>query len=478
VGDSVVTCNGAGTGRTEENCVVTGEICTEFGDSAACQRRLCVPDSARCGEDITSVYMCDSRGSSETAVGCDDGSICSDGICVASACTPGSGAVCRSGDVYECSFDGSAFVLTDDCGDSEVCRGGICVARACVPSSRECVGDLLVECTEDGTSARETDCGASDSYCDPGALACVRRVCDPGTAPFCDGDDLVRCNDDGSATEYLTTCDEGCRAGACLGVTCPVIEAFCVPTGASTGSSDVTTQPLNSVSCAVTLAPGATTDGYSFTWRLSSVPALSLASMTTTGTTTAQFYADMVGTYSGLLSVSGGAAACDSFPVTVRAIPLDDVYLELAWSTPGDTVSEADNRGSDVDIYFRNTTGCWKAGSSTCYYADTSPEWGVTGTTGDPALVRDDLDGRGPEVIRWNDTTPGNYFLGVEYFKPNDFGTSTARLRIYLDGTLLREVTQSLSTERQFWTAGTLNMTTRTFTPSTTVSAAIPTTCP
>ncbi len=97
---------------------------------------------------------------------------------------------------------------------------------AAQPATPVCkVGDqrctsAVERCEDDGTGAKWVaveDCAAEQKVCAPTLLRCT--ACVP-TQVSCDGQDVVLCRDDGSASDKVSTCDTSkalaCQAGACV----------------------------------------------------------------------------------------------------------------------------------------------------------------------------------------------------------------------------------------------------------------------
>ncbi len=89
-----------------------------------------------------------------------------------------------------------------------------------------CRGDVAEFCTSDGRVDRTENCGAAGQQCVPG-LGCA--ACRPGSFR-CDGQDLMRCADDGSGFSL----QESCGAGT----TCNTISGSCVDACAEAAESN------------------------------------------------------------------------------------------------------------------------------------------------------------------------------------------------------------------------------------------------
>src|SRR5688572_24786870 len=119
-------------------------------------------------------------------------------------------AGCACGD--DDGGDGGRF--EPDTGPGRADGGFICNAVG----DEACEGDTHITCVMDGefVAAEREDCRAMDQIC-VRDLWCV--VCRPGTVS-CQGDNAVRCLDDGSGWEVIEECDIGmgfaCRDGMCV----------------------------------------------------------------------------------------------------------------------------------------------------------------------------------------------------------------------------------------------------------------------
>jgi uncharacterized protein YfaP (DUF2135 family) len=153
--------------------------------------------------------------------------------------------------------------------------------------------------------------------------------------------------------------------------------------------------------------------------------------------------------------------------VTIIANPNEDIHLQLVWDTPGDA-DQTDLEGSDVDLHFLHPAAAgWfgSGGQYDCYFANTSPDWGIVGRPDDnPSLDIDDTNGAGPENINLDQpentqALGGPYRVGIHYYRAdagafagvNTFGFSDVTVRIYLGGVLTHEVTRAMNDTNDFW---------------------------
>lgn len=155
---------------------------------------------------------------------------------------------------------------------------------------------------------------------------------------------------------------------------------------------------------------------------------------------------DAAGAYDLALTVTD-AAGCAS--PTARATALaqtaEALRFELFW----------DNLDSDLDLHLVPEGGDF-FGPLDCHFAEgqLAPDWGVSGdASDDPRLTRDALSGYGPEVISFPDPASGTYRALVHYFSAHHERSheTTATLRLYRFGVLIREARRALSLEDARW---------------------------
>lgn len=214
--------------RTSEICnVVAGEpTCTK----ATCQSGAwaCVNGVAQhCAEDggrVVESIVC-----TRNAKVCRDGRCVpeecpSDSVCEPGSCTPGARA-CESDVITECDEAGNNFAATGtDCAaEDKACFLGECKPRIC-EVSHICEDGVSYSCLDNGTRREASPCdAATDTFCNPTSGRCEAYVCLPGAA-LCAGDRATRCDDDGSGPlEGGVDCnaiDKGCWDGGCAPVLC------------------------------------------------------------------------------------------------------------------------------------------------------------------------------------------------------------------------------------------------------------------
>ncbi|QDG53052.1 hypothetical protein FIV42_20585 [Persicimonas caeni] len=136
-------------------------------------------------------------------------------------CTPGERQCADLWTLATCNTSGDGFDETN-CGQGALCRQGRCeqAQGSCAAGERTCatLSEALV-CADDGLGFDSETC-ESDELCHRGT--CQVLTCVPSQTS-CQGNDVVRCSDDGSAQTAVQTCGSGevCEAGACVADTGP-----------------------------------------------------------------------------------------------------------------------------------------------------------------------------------------------------------------------------------------------------------------
>jgi len=132
----------------------------------------------------------------------------------------------------------------------------------------------------------------------------------------------------------------------------------------------------------------------------------------------------------------------------------EGLRIVATWRTPGDP-DELEDPGTDVDLHLARVTprGLRWNSNQDCYYSNRSPAWGGDGYTGnDPRLLRDELDGLGPEIIVLEDPNE-SYYVGIYYFSDSGFGASQVTVRFYFDGIEFASATRNMERTGRFWLA-------------------------
>ncbi len=195
----------------------------------------------------------------------------------------------------------------------------------------------------------------------------------------------------------------------------------------------------------------------------------------------------------------------------LSVIPDEAIHVELLWETPSDTDKVCDGgdnngkkcathedcpagscehdkglgSGTDMDLHFAHkdamlTNTCvdppkicggkpcyclpdldgdgqtdpWFHKQFDCYWLNPNPNWGSAAATKDdnPGLDLDDTDGWGPENLNLKEAENGvEYWVGVHYWKDNNFGPSTANVRIYIWGNMELDATSTPMKQCDMW---------------------------
>jgi hypothetical protein len=148
--------------------------------------------------------------------------------------------------------------------------------------------------------------------------------------------------------------------------------------------------------------------------------------------------------------------------------------VEITWETAGDP-DPGDDVGTDLDLHLLHpdAAGVW-LGSFDCFKDNPNPGWGTPGPDEDPRLIIRDDDGAGPEIIQITGPESVEYGIGVHYADDLGFGTSSATVRVWIDGSLLYEYADKALQNGEFWNLGTVAWPSGTVTVEDLVSSGIP----
>ena len=459
---------GCGDGSTEgdEECD-DGNLEDDDGCSSTCQVEECGDGTVQAGigeecEDGVVFETCDGLGALPLGVvRCEPDCTWGDAVCPDPVCGDGAldaGEACDDGNTDDGDgCDGSCD--SETCGDdtldpAEACDGADLGSFTCADFGFG-LGDLAcVDCAIDYSGCRFATCG-------DGVIEGLED-CDDGNRE--DGDGCSRtCRDEGG--------------GGCLDV-----QIGCRLSGTMDPlSDDLVVGALAMIECAVASTMGGDGDAIAtHDWAFASVPTDAYAMFSTPTQPTATAFLDLVGDYEVTLDVTdeSGDPACMAAAAQVQVIPERQLLLQLTWDTPGDPdpLDTGAGVGADLDIHLVHPSGDWFDAMFECSWRSPNPNWGnPDGAVDDnPSLDRDDTDGAGPENISLNMAEPGVYRVGVHFWDDHGFGDSTATLRVYVDGSLVYEGSQVLTTAMRFWEPITLTFPAGTFEVVDMLSAEIP----
>lgn len=185
-----------------------------------------------------------------------------------------------------------------------------------------------------------------------------------------------------------------------------------------------------------------------FDWRLVRKPEGSSATLDSVDQARVGLTPDLVGVYEAELFVTDATGLRSLLPdrVAVTAIPAERLLVELVWESPI----------ADLDLHLLAPGGVF-GGLLDCHWDNPEPDWGAAGDPADdPALLRDDLAGFGPETVGYAEPLDGRYRLWVDYFAahtPSGEERTRATLRVFVDGFLEAEISRRLDRQGQRWQA-------------------------
>ena len=140
---------------------------------------------------------------------------------------------------------------------------------------------------------------------------------------------------------------------------------------------------------------------------------------------------------------------CGSDIIEVYTAPQNGISMHLLWHAPEDD-NEYDDQGLDLDLHVLKMTenSQWYQQPYDCYYANRETNW-----EGElAALLFDDLNGRGPEIIHIPEPLDCSWYaLGIEYYRNRDYGPAYINLNIFKDNQLIYRVEQTELLFQQWW---------------------------
>ncbi|MBW2258515.1 MAG: hypothetical protein JRI25_28535, partial [Deltaproteobacteria bacterium] len=182
-----------------------------------------------------------------------------------------------------------------------------------------------------------------------------------------------------------------------------------------------------------------------YNWRLVTRPSGSAARIPGEGADRYGFVPDMVGEYVAELVVTNDQ--CVMSPpcqVSVKAIPAEDLWVEMHWQHSGD----------DMDLHLLEGSAALESNGD-CYFGNCvggGPDWGRPGNgQDDPGLDLDDIEGTGPENINIYDPQPGTYTVVVHDYPGSTYQNANAvTVKIHLAGELVFEDTHVIQGEDDY----------------------------
>lgn len=240
---------------------------------------------------------------------------------------------------------------------------------------------------------------------------------------------------------------------------CPVALARAKIQGASSWRQrSLTALPLDTIELDAT---GSTGDITRYEWTIVSRPNGSTQRLMPSNTVAQpKLFLDLAGSYTLelLVTYDDGNFACNSIArMSIRAVPTEDVHIELTWNTPGDP-DQTDGSGTDLDLHYLHPQGIWDEHPWDIFWRNPRGDWGVQGdSSDDPSLDLDDTNGAGPENITHSGLEPVTYNIGAFYYASGTLGASYVTLKVYTNGTLAFEHQDKyLPHDGTFWHAAQL----------------------
>ena len=239
---------------------------------------------------------------------------------------------------------------------------------------------------------------------------------------------------------------------------CPTAVAEGSITGGNgSTSTNLNTRPLETVQLDASSSSDPEGQVARYEWSLIDRPNDSTARLTPNSTVEQpKLFLDLAGKYIVELVVydSEGIRSCgQSARVEIRAVPNEDIHVQLVWSTPADG-DPTDTSGADLDLHYLHPNGKWNEGPWDIFWHNKTGDWGAPNDkSDDPSLDIDDTDGAGPENVNHDNPEMGKtYSVGVYYYDDNGFGPSYATVRIYIDSQLKKEFQKKyLKSTFDFW---------------------------
>jgi hypothetical protein len=178
-----VTSSDCGPGTTcgpDSECHVFGGSCVSDKDCQAVDM-LCDFEQGICVECLNSAA-------------CPNDHYCLERYCVPDICSPGD-SHCQGQVVMTCSESGSSWneLL---CAPEEYCKEGTCYPFICQPHAKWCEESSFMECSGDGRFVlSEQDCATLDMYCT--SAGCQDKPCESGQVWCLDMHTAASCSTDG-----------------------------------------------------------------------------------------------------------------------------------------------------------------------------------------------------------------------------------------------------------------------------------------
>jgi hypothetical protein len=183
-----------------------------------------------------------------------------------------------------------------------------------------------------------------------------------------------------------------------------------------------------------------------WSWKMVDVPSGSRARLADGSANRYGFVPDMAGSYTAELVVTNDqCVASHPCEITIKAVPAEDLWVEMFWDKPGDDmdlhlIEGNASHGSERDCFYENCIDGW------------NPDFGVRNEDrDDPHLDLDDIDGTGPENINIFDPAPGKYRVVVhDYPGSVRHEANAVTVKVHLGGELAFEETKVIQGEDKY----------------------------
>ena len=186
-----------------------------------------------------------------------------------------------------------------------------------------------------------------------------------------------------------------------------------------------------------------------YDWDLLDQPEGSTTKIDDSDSATTPFFVDVAGLYTLSLTVQN-SIGLDSEPVlcSFNAVPDESIHVELSWDTNNSDLDihlvQQGSGDPDDNLFSLDGDCCW---------CNPNPSWGEFGTSDDPSLSLDNRLGYGPEAVHIESPYDGDYNIFVHYFSNNGGGATTATVKVYLDGQVVKTEAQQMNASR-LWFVG------------------------
>ena len=181
-----------------------------------------------------------------------------------------------------------------------------------------------------------------------------------------------------------------------------------------------------------------------YQWSALQIPVGSNAILNTTDQSTfVNMEIDLAGTYKvGLVVENESGQRSPQAECLWEVEPVADVYAELSWQ----------DTQSDFDLHMTTTVDGLFQFDSDCCWCNPEPNWSSVADA-NPILINDSEDGQEAEIIEVVEAGDGEYYFRVHYFSDNGAGDTDATIRIYVEGQLVGQYTETM-THNQIWEVG------------------------